>query len=119
MCNYSYEPIYVGTQISKILMKLILCKYLNNNNYILRTYILTRSPSCRMTSGSFGIGEKWHMQLLTEIQVGNAIPFLSSFSFLKTLFVSSKISESPNSHISRTDLLGWHFSITCLSTPEN
>lgn len=58
------------------------------------------------------------MQLLTETHVGNAIPFLSSFSFLKTLFVSSVRRESPNSQIARTEASGWHLSITCLSTPE-
>lgn len=58
------------------------------------------------------------MQLLTETHVGNAIPFLKSFSFLKTLLVSSNISLSPNSHISRTDAPTTHLSMTCFSTPK-
>lgn len=37
-------------------------------------YILTRSPSFSMTSGSLFRGEKWHTQLLTETHVGKAIP---------------------------------------------
>lgn len=57
------------------------------------------------------------MQLLTETHVENAIPFLESFSFLKTLDVSSKINLSPNSHISRADASGMHFEITCSKTP--
>jgi len=35
---------------------------------------LTTSPSLRMTSGSEGRGETWETTLLTEMEVGNAIP---------------------------------------------
>lgn len=37
-------------------------------------YILTRSPSFRVTSGSLFKGEKWQTQLFTDTQVGKAIP---------------------------------------------
>lgn len=37
-------------------------------------YILTRSPSFSMISGSLFRGEKWHTQLLTDTHVGKAIP---------------------------------------------
>lgn len=38
------------------------------------SYILTMSPSLSMTSGSLFRGEQWHTQLLTDTQVGKAIP---------------------------------------------
>ena len=37
--------------------------------------MVTRSPSFITTSGSLLRGEKWQMQLLTEIHVGNDRPF--------------------------------------------
>lgn len=81
------------------------------------TYTLTISSSFRMRSGSLAIGEKWQIQLLTDMHVGNAIPFLSSFSFLKTLLVSSVSNLSPNSHISLTEAPVTHLSKTCFNTP--
>lgn len=58
------------------------------------------------------------MQLFTDMHVGKAIPFFSSFSFLKTLLVSSNISSSPISQISLTDAPATHLSKTCFNTPE-
>lgn len=58
------------------------------------------------------------MQLLTDMHVGKAIPFFSSFSFLKILLVSSNINLSPNSQISLTDAPAVHLSKTCFNTPE-
>lgn len=58
------------------------------------------------------------MQLLTDMHVGKAIPFLSSFSFLKTLLVSSVSILSPNSHISLTEAPATHLFRTCFNTPE-
>ena len=59
------------------------------------------------------------MQWFTEIHVGKAMPFFKSFSFLKTLLVSSSNNLSPNSHISRTEAPGMHTFKTWLRTPEN
>lgn len=58
------------------------------------------------------------MQLFTDTQVGKAMPFFISFSFLKQTLVSFRISWSPNSQISSTLAPTVHFSITCLRTPE-
>ena len=46
-----------------------------------------------MTSGSFGMGEKWQMQLFIDTHVGKARPFLV---FLNTFEVSSITRASPN-----------------------
>jgi len=83
-----------------------------------KTYTLTISSSLRIKSGSLAIGEKWQMQLLTDMHVGKAIPFLSSFSFLKTLLVSSVSILSPNSHISLTEDPATHLFRTCFNTPR-
>ena len=76
------------------------------------------SPSLSKTSLSLLSGEKWHTQLLIEMQVGKAIPFLASLSFLKTFPVSSIMRLSPDSHIVITLAPAIHFSLTSLSTPE-
>lgn len=96
-------------QITTVSLK-SLCQY---------TYTFTISSSFRMRSGSLAIGEKWQMQLLTDMQVGNAIPFFKSFSFLKTLLVSSSSSLSPYSQASLTDAPATHLSRTCFKTSEN
>lgn len=57
------------------------------------------------------------MQLFTETQVGKAMPFFNSFSFLNTLLVSSSIKESPKTQISRTELPAVHFSMTFFKIP--
>jgi len=40
----------------------------------LETYILTTSPDFISRSGSLLSGEKWQIQLLTDMHVGNAMP---------------------------------------------
>jgi len=40
----------------------------------LKTYILTTSPGFISRSGSLFSGEKWQIQLLTDMHVGNAMP---------------------------------------------
>ena len=47
-------------------------KYTESTN--LETYILTTSPGFISRSGSLFNGEKWQMQLLTDMHIGNAIP---------------------------------------------
>lgn len=47
------------------------------------------------------------------------LPFFISFSFLKTLLVSSNIKLSPHIQTSRTDAPSTHFSITSTRTPKN
>merc|ERR1719381_85976 len=64
--------------------------------------ILTMSPSARITSASETSGEKWQMQLLTDTQVGKAIPLVIFLSFLKALPVSSVSLLSPSIQTSLT-----------------
>lgn len=107
-------------------------------------YILTRSPSFRITSGSLFTGEKWHTQLLTDTQVGKAIPaknqqwmrrvskqkyqqakwnaarcwpFFISFSFLKILPISSIIKASPFTHRLSTEVPATAASTTIFRAP--
>lgn len=107
-------------------------------------YILTRSPSFRITSGSLFTGEKWHTQLLTDTQVGKAIPakdqqwmrkvskqkhqyaqwnvsscwpFFISFSFLKILPTSSIIKASPLTHMLSTEVPATAASTTIFRAP--
>ena len=59
------------------------------------TYILATSPSARITLSSIR-GEKWPMTLLTEMQVGKAIPLSRFLLFLeaKVFLTSSSIMAS-------------------------
>lgn len=57
--------------------------------------ILATSPSLRLESSDFN-GEKWPTTLLTEIQVGKAIPFSIYLFFVNTFVTSLSISASPN-----------------------
>ena len=50
----------------------------NLRHKIVISYILTISPSFSSSSGSLFSGEKWQMQLFTDIQVGKAIPAIST-----------------------------------------
>jgi hypothetical protein len=63
-------------------------------------------------------GEKWQMQLLADMHVGNDKPFFMFFSFLNTLPVSSNIRLSPCSQMSFADAPATHFSTISLRTPE-
>merc|ERR1719251_120515 len=74
------------------------------------------SPSLSVTSGSLFIGEKWQMQLLTETQQGNAMPFCTFLSFLNAFAVSSSTRSSHLAQISRTEAPATHMATPSLST---
>ncbi len=120
--NFScWSVLYISNLITRTSKKKVVLSSADKSHwwaYPHDTYILTRSPSLIVTSGSLLSGEKWQIQLLTDIQVGKAIPFFISFSFLNTLEVPSMRSLSPNSQMSSTFAPGVHFSITCFTISE-
>ena len=76
---------YVGGRNVIIIISMVFMNYMYHLHYKvtlakrntclnISAYTFTRSPFFKMTSASDFRGEKWHTQLLTETQVGNAIP---------------------------------------------